>query len=387
MADTPDTPTAEDLAVIAPPRGRKWLWAGAGVVAIGSVLCGAWALSGSSISTYETASVERGTLEQRVTAVGQLEPLESVDIGSDLTGQVAEVLVDENDVVRAGDVLARLDPGPFENTVVQSRAAVASGNAGIRKAQVDLERAQQEQTRSETLFERGALARATRDEARLAVQSAQAMLSSAISTRDQARATLERAEVNLADTVITSPIDGVVIRREVDTGQTVVSAMSATSLFEVASDLADLKVEVDVDEADVGVVHAGQSATFTVSAWPEMSFEATVTSVDLAADSSSTVVVYGTELRVDNHEGLLRPGMTVTAEILVSEVADALLVPTLALRYRPESQESPTTDHVWTLTDDKLSPVEVRVGGTDGATSAVYGDLPIGAMVVIGGGQ
>jgi HlyD family secretion protein len=350
-------------------------------------VCGAWAFTGSGEAAYETAPVERGTLEQRVTAVGQLEPLESVDIGSDLTGHVAEVLVDENDVVRTGDVLARLDPGPFENAVVQARAAVSSGNAGIRKAQVDLERAEQEQSRSEGLFERGATSRVARDEARLQVQSSRALLSSAIASRDQARAALEQAQVNLSDTVITSPIDGVVIRRMVDEGQTVVSAMSATSLFEVASDLADLKVEVEVDEADVGVVHAGQSATFTVSAWPELSFEATVMSVDLAADASSSVVVYGTELRVDNQEGLLRPGMTATAELLVGEVPDALLVPTLALRYRPERMEGPDTDHVWTLSGDTITAVEVRIGGTDGATTAVYGDLPNDAVVVIGGGR
>lgn len=381
-------PDPADLAVLEPPRTRRWLWLGGGALALAAIL--GWALSrgGGGGPQLETVTLASGPLVQRVTAVGQLEPLEQVEIGSDLNGEIVQLEVDVNDRVSAGDVLARLDPEPFETTVTQSRASVATHRANLQKARVELERATAELARTERLFERGAATAVELQEAKLSVAAAGASVDSARASRDQAQATLERADQDLQDTVITSPIDGVVVRRLVDEGQTVVSSMSATPLFEVAADLAALKVDVDVDEADVGLVAAGQPATFTVAAWPDRTFEATVRSVDLAADTTQSVVVYGTELWVDNDEGVLRPGMTATAEIQVGKIEDALLVPTYALRYRPERAQIPDGDHLWTLEADELVAVPVRVGGSDGSTTAVYGDqLSEGMVVVVGGGR
>ena len=381
-------PSAEDLAVLEPPESRRWRWVGA-AVGVGALLIAMLALfRGGGDDGYDTVALSSGRLVQRVTAVGQLEPVDHVEIGSDLTGQLVEVLVDENDTVAAGAVLARLDPEPFDNAVTQRRASTASAWATARKASVDLERAQQDLARTKRLYDRGAATEVALSEARLTVEAAQAQVDATRASHRQAAALLERAQNDLRDTVIVSPIDGVVIRRMVDEGQTVVSSMSATPLFEVASDLGALMVEVEVDEADVGLVAPDQPARFTVAAWPDRTFDATVVTVDLAASAASSVVVYGTELHVDNTDGALRPGMTATAEIQVGEVADALLVPTVALRYRPIGIDAPSGDHLWTLDDSELVAVPVRLGGSDGATTAVYGEgLRDGLDVVIGGGR
>ena len=381
-------PDPEDLARLEPPTVDRTTWAAVGAIVFVAVLAIAAWWNADTGDAYETTPLVTGHLTQRVTAVGQLEPLDRVEIGSDLTGTVAEVVVDENQLVVRGQVLAKLDPGPFENAVTQSRASAASSRAQVLTSEVELERLQSELDRNERLFARGAATGVDVERSRLDVRAAQSSLQAARATLQQSLASLERTEQDLQDTVIAAPIDGVVVRRLVDEGQTVVSAMAATPLFEIASDLADLKVEVDVDEADVGLVNAGQQATFTVAAWPNRTFIATVAAVDLAADTSQSVVVYETELRVDNTDGALRPGMTATAEIQVGRVEDALLVPTHALRYRPDTHTPPPGDHLWTLDGTDLVAVPVRVGGSDGALTAVYSDsLSDGQVIVVGGGQ
>ncbi|MEQ1567411.1 MAG: efflux RND transporter periplasmic adaptor subunit [Myxococcota bacterium] len=383
-----ELPTASpaDLAVLEGPRRRWRWWVGAAVLAAAGL--GTWAATRTGAEPeWETALVTRGPLVQKVTAVGPLEPLQSVEIGSDLTGTLSEVLVDENATVHKGDVLARLEPDTFENTVQQAEAAARSARAAWNKAAVEQERAVQERERSGRLVERGAATRLELDEATLTARAAAASVAASWAAVQQAEASLARARQDLGDTVITTPIDGVVIHRWVEPGQTVVSSMSATSLFEVATDLRALSVEVEVDEADIGLVQVGQPASFTVSAWPERTFDATVQGVDLAADDAATVVVYGTELRVDNADGALRPGMTVTAEIQVGRIDDALLVPAAAMRYRPQSAaEVPSGDHLWTVAGEQLVATPVRVLGSDGTSVAVEG-VSEGAAVVIGGAR
>lgn len=380
-------PRAEDLATIEPPRRRGWIL-GVGIGAVVAAAVAAWALSGSDADPYQTASVERGTLEQWVTAVGQLEPRDSVEIGSDLTGKVLEVLVEENDTVTAGQVLARLDPTTFESAVAQARAQVQSAAASVGQAKVELAWAESERDRTTRLYEKGAATRNAVDEAEQAVLAARASLAVSRASQAQARASLERAELDLEHTVITSPIDGVVLSRMVDPGQTVVSSMSATSLFDVASDLARLEAEVEVDEADVARVAAGQPARFTVSAWPDRTFDATVQTVDLAPIDSESVITYGALLSVDNGDGALRSGMTVTANLLVGTVEDALIVPTTALRYRPEERAPIEGDHVWVDDGGTARAIAVEPVASDGTRTAVVGaELTEDARVIVGGGS
>lgn len=386
--ETSYEPSAADLAVIHPPR-RRWGWFVAAGVALAVLGLGGWAMMGSSsTTTYQTEPVQRGTLEITVTAVGQLAPEDAVEVGSDLSGRVTAVLVEKNAVVAAGDVLAQLDAAPFEHAVTQASAQLRSARAGVVKSEVELDNAVIERDRTSRLFAKGAVSATDLQDAELQVRLLDAALQTARAQRDQAAASLADAEADLDDTTITSPIDGVIIQRYVDPGQTVVSSMTATALFEVASDLSAMEVEVGVDEADVGQVRTGQTAHFTVSAYSDEQFTAEVVSVDLAPDPDATVVSYPAELRVDNREGLLRPGMTATADILVDSLEDALQVPTLALRYRPERTPAVTGDQVYVLRDGVPVAVPVKVLGTDGLRSAVAAEgLAVDDAIVLGGGR
>ncbi|MCB9794633.1 MAG: efflux RND transporter periplasmic adaptor subunit [Alphaproteobacteria bacterium] len=390
-----DSPRPEDLDRLRPPP-RRWPWALAGLGALllaGGV--GFALLSGGDDEGWQTEAVTRGALDQRVTAVGQLEPVDVVEVGSDLTGRLSSVSVEKNTEVKAGDVLAQLDPEPFEHAVSRARSQVDSARAGLAQAKAQRDDAVLTRDRTARLLERGVSSASELEAAELQVRVMEASVLTAAASLEQARASLADAETDLADTTIRSPIDGVVIQRYVDPGQTVVSSMSATALFEVASDLGALEVEVGVDEADVAMVRAGQSATFTVSAFPTQSFSAEVVSVDLAPDPDESVVTYNADLRVDNADGLLRPGMTATADILVDQLPDALQVPTLALGYRP-SREGPEADRsggarIYVLRDGQPVAVAVESLGSDGANSAVLpkveGALQVGDLVVLGGGR
>jgi len=383
-ADLEPDPAALAILERQSRRSRRWWWLGGGAL-LAAIALIAVMVGGRSTPKWETVPVTEGSLVMTVTAVGQLEPMTSVEVGSDLTGTVQTVPVDANDAVVAGQVLARLDPSPYQSSVTQHEAAVASSAAGVEQAKVNLEAAELSLGRTQRLLGHGAATPVELENAQVQVDTARAALTSARAQLSQAEATLERSQQDLEDSVITSPIDGVVIRRHVDPGQTVVSAMQATPLFEVASDLSLMRAEVGVDEADVGRVKPGQKAHFTVSAWPDKVFDATVVSIDLAPDATAAVVSYDAELRIDNSEMLLRPGMTATAEIEVGRLDDVTRVPTEALRFRPPRVEAPEGRHLWTLQGDTPTAVPIKVLGSDGTYTAFQSDtLTAGSVVVVG---
>lgn len=391
-----DIPSPDDLARLRATR-RRWPWALLVAVLLGAGGLGLVSAFNSGEDTaWQTDTVTRGSLSQRVTAVGQLEPVDVVEVGSDLTGRLAAVYVEKNAPVEAGDPLARLDPEPFEHAVARARSQVASARAALAKAQASHADAVASRDRTTRLVGRGAASASDQEAAELQAQVQAAEVQAARASLDQAHATLADAEADLEDATIRAPIDGVVIQRFVDPGQTVVSSMAATALFEVASDLRALEVEVGVDEADVAQVRAGQKATFTVSAFPDASFTAEVLTVDLAPDPDESVVTYDADLRVDNAEGLLRPGMTATAEIEVDRIEDVLQVPTLALGYRPSRDAFAGADmsgasRVYVLREGRAVPVPVQTRGSDGARTAVVpvgdAELAAGDLVVLGGGR
>lgn len=397
--DIPDTelpaPDPADLARLRPARGRVVRWLVPGLLGLlGVAVAVPWMLADDA-AAWQTEAVTRETLTLVVTAVGQLEPEHSVEVGSDLSGRLDAVLVEENAEVDQGEVLAQLDAAPFQHAVTQAKAQLRSARAQVAGAEAELADAERERDRVQRLLDRGASARADLLEAELAVQTLTASLDAARASRDQAAASLADAEADLADTTITAPIDGVVIHRYVDPGQTVVSSTAATALFEVASDLSRLTVEVGVDEGDIGSVAAGQAARFSVAAYPGEVFDAHVVGVDLAPDPDEDVVTYNTDLVVDNADGRLRPGMTATAEITVHQLEEALTVPTLALRYRPERGGGPPGsqvqdpidgERVYVLRDGRPVGVPVELLGSDGVRTAVSGDLQEGDALVIGGG-
>ena len=474
-------------------------------------------LKGSQAVSYTTQAVDRADLNVSIMATGNLEPLNDVDIGTELSGTVAAVMVEANDQVKKGQILAKLNTDQLEDTITKAKAALASAESGVAQAKAKILQADadikqsrasiqksqssilQSQASQDQAIAQVMQARSTENEARAnynrlnqlyqksggkipsrsdleaskatfdraqaahasakasaqsavasissakadlastragdssvsaAKLSAQAALKSAESDVIQAQATLRSAQTNLSKAIITSPIDGVVLARSIETGQTVASSLSAPTLFTIAEDLLKMELQVSVDEADVGQVKAGLPATFTVDAWPGRKYKGNTTRVSLSADTSESVISYLTLLSVDNKDLSLRLGMTATANIETQSRSNALRVPNTALRFTPASNEpsksskaerparasnsggdflsklvpnqrrdrggqrnknntsketvAPTKQQtVWVLEDGKLQAIEVETGITDGKyTEIVSGGLREGMEVI-----
>jgi len=308
-----------------------------------ALLAAAWYLYGTRTAgngvQFATAEAFKGDLHVVVTATGSIQPTNKVDISSELSGTVRRVLVDYNSVVKRGQALAVLDTDKLTATVEASRAKVAAAKAKIAEIESTIDEVAREYERKKALAAREITSGRDLDVARAAHNRAVAQLASARADAAAAEADLRVNETNLAKASIYSPIDGVVLKRSVDPGQTVASSLQAPILFTIAEDLTKMEAQVDIDEADVGKVREGQTAVFTVDAYPERKFPATLRELRFASETVQGVVTYKGILTVDNSALLLRPGMTATAEIGVQDVADALLVPNAALRFQPPAQE------------------------------------------------
>lgn len=300
-----------------------------------------WTFSGAPEKvSYMTKPVQTGDLIVTVSADGTLKPVRTVSVGSELSGIVSRVNVDVNSVVKVGDVLIELDCAKLESAVNQARATLASAEAKLLEAQAVYAEAKAKLARYEELNRTSAgkmPSRAQLDEQRATVKKARAGIAVAQASIDDAKATLQTNETNLSKAFIRSPVDGVVLTRSVEPGYAVAASLQAVELLTVATDLHELELQVDVDEADVGEVRPGLKTTFTVSAYPDRPFPATLTKVAYGASSGTDkVVTYTTYLAVKNPELKLRSGMTATAIIETARKNDVLLVPNTALRFRPE---------------------------------------------------
>jgi HlyD family secretion protein len=305
-------------------RGRNLFITGGAAVL---VLLVGWNLftGDSDADPYRTAQIDRGAITRVVSATGTLQPLVSANVGSTVSGPVTEVLVDFNSQVRAGQVLARLDPTPFQQRIVQAQATLAQQQAQLAVANSDYQRyvlLQQRGFASEQLMSQQ---RAARDTARAAVAQASAQVAAA-------RTDLDRS-------VIRSPIDGVVVDRQVNVGQPVASSLQAATLFVIAQDLSRLQANITVDEADIGEVNEGQSVQFTVDAFPDREFEGRVSQVRQQGVAESGVVSYTVVVEADNPGRQLLPGMTANAEIVLEQRENVLRLPNTALRFRPADPE------------------------------------------------
>lgn len=273
---------------------------------------------------YRFVTVERGDLERVVSATGALEALNTVEVGTQVSGQLAEILVDYNDSVRRGQLVARIDPTLLEQSVRESRASV-------ERSKVELARAERDYARARQLFAAGLLADNDLGSAQYDAESARAALTSA-------EAALARAEQSLAYTSIYSPIDGVVIERNVDVGQTVAASLSAPQLFLIAEDLSQMQILVSVDESDIGLIAEGEPVRFVVQAYPDDTFTGTVRQVRLQSTTVENVVNYTAVVGVENAGGRLLPGMTATVDFLIETADDVLYVSNAALRFRPTEE-------------------------------------------------
>lgn len=320
------------------PRRFKWRYL-LGAVGALAVAAGAYVLyfdgSGTAGQTFVTQPVTRGNLTVLVTATGSVQPTNKVDVSSELSGVVRKVLVDYNSVVKVGDVLAELDTDKLKATVESSRAKLLSARAKVSEAEATVDEKQRDYDRKKTLVARQATSQQDLDAAKAAFDRAMAALASVRADVGVAEAQINLDETNFAKARITSPIDGVVLSRNVDPGQTVASSFQAPVLFTLAEDLKNMELRVDVDEADVGTVAESQAATFTVDAYPYRRFPARIRMLRFGSEVVQGVVTYKAVLTVDNSHLLLRPGMTATATITVKDVKDAILVPNAALRFTP----------------------------------------------------
>ena len=340
---TGDVLTKDALKAGSGHSRRKWI---AAVVVLAALAAGgAWyagVFTSAKAPSYRTAAVENGSLVVTVTANGTVNPLRTVSIGSELSGIVRNVLVDVNSIVKKGDVLIELDDANLKAQVNQARASLASARAAQAEAKATQVEAEAKMRRYEELNKTsgGRLpSRTELDVQRATVLKAQAGTMSAAAAIDDAKATLETRLTDLDKASIKSPVDGVVLARTVEPGYAVAASLQAVELLTVATDLRQLELEVDVDEADVGQVQNGQRATFTVAAYPNKRFDAKITKVAFGSTTSTdNVITYTTYLSVDNPDLMLRPGMTATVTIETARRDKVLLVPNTALRFKPSIQ-------------------------------------------------
>lgn len=338
-----------------------------------------WHASAAPV-TYTTTPLARMTLVRAVTASGTLSPVEISTVGSQVSGRVIEVLVDHNDRVTQGQVLARLDPQVLTGERSQARARLQAAQAELVRAKATAANAHVTARRTASLVASGAVAAADVDAAEAAAAVADAAVASARASIVLAQAQVRNAETNLTYTTITAPIAGVVISRSVDPGNTVAASLQAPELFVIAGDLARMELHASVAEADVSQLADGQRVELGFDAYPERTFTGTVRQIRNQAVTTNNVVTYDAVVSVANPDGLLRPGMTATATFVVDQAADALVVPAKALRYRPPSAAgaAPTrgtrpTPGVWVLRDGAPVRVPVTTGLSDGTSTVVVG--------------
>jgi HlyD family secretion protein len=292
-----------------------------------------------NVETYATENVERGDLRQTVTATGTLSPLDAVEVGAEVTGRVTKVTVDINDTVTVGQLLVELDAEQFEARVEESQAQLRSAQASFKTSKATIQEAEAKAQRTRELHKRGLASSQELETANAALERAKSSATSSSAQISLARAGLKSARTTKGKAIINSPIDGIVLARSVELGQTVTSGLQTPVLFTLAKDLNQMELTIDVDEADVGLVKEGQKATFVVDAYPKRTFSSTVKRLHNLPKAGSTVITYQAELIVDNSERLLRPGMTATATVVVNEKSDVLSVPNAALRFQPTGSE------------------------------------------------
>jgi HlyD family secretion protein len=416
---------------------RPWVWS----LPIGLALL-VWAVwswqteqARQAAPVFVTEPLSRGNLTLTVSASGTLQPVRAVNIGSELSGTVRRVHVDVNDPVRAGQVLVELDTARLEDQVINARAALASARAqvalaeaGLREHQAAAQESAAQLARQESVHRLSGgqvpaaveldAARAAALRSTAAVERAEANIVIAQAAVQQAQANLASSETNLARAFIRSPIDGVVLSRTVEPGNAVAASLQAVTLLTIARDLRALKLEVNVDEADIGVVQTGQQATFTVSSQPARRYPGAVRRVAFGASRTDNVVTYTTTLDVDNSDLSLRPGMSATASIVAVERTDVWRVPNTALRFMPQLQEAPVPTNrvlatlmprppasapravrfdrrggarqIWVLQDGQPVALSVIAGITDGRQTEISGEgltegLPIITEQRLGG--
>jgi len=342
--------------------------------------------SQKSGANYITKPVSVETITQYVEASGTIKPINTIEVGTQVSGTVAKIYVDYNSVVKKGQLLAELDPSLFQANVDQSTAKLNNAKATYAKATATLNYKRSNYERYKKLYTKHYV---SKDEVELSLSNylqAQAELAAARAEVSAAQASLDNNLTNLNYSRITSPVDGTVISRAVDVGQTVAASFNTPTLFEVAKDLTKMQIETSVSEADIGKIKVGQLAKYTLDGYQDRTFEGKVTQVRLASTTTNNVVTYTVIISVDNTEGLVIPGMSANVSIITSEVKDALCVPNQALKFTPDN-ETKKYEHqgVWIDTRKGLKRYDIKLGISDENISQIISDeIKEGDKVVVG---
>ena len=375
-------------------RGRILL--GAALLLAAAIGAGLYLRGNGSDETFRTAKPTRGEIVATVTSSGNITPVVTVNVGAAVSGTIKELYVDFNSPVKKDQVIAQIDPATFRAQLEQSRGNYLAAQANLEKAKVTLADTTRTMERYKSLAKDGSVSQSDYDTAATAAASAKAALGAAQGSLAQARGSFDQARTNLDYATIRSPVDGIVISRAVDVGQTVAASFQTPTLFTIAQDLTKMQIYATVDESDIGRVHEGGNATFTVDAYPEARFAGIVTQVRNAATTVSNVVTYTVVVGVDNSDLRLKPGMTANVTFVAARKDDALKIPTAALRFRPKTTDasgagkdagkgkSAPGKRIYILKDGKPAPVSVALGiGNDKETEVTGGELPADAEVVI----
>jgi HlyD family secretion protein len=369
---------------------KKWIIGIAVLVLAVVVVFGLSTLNknGSNGVRFKKEAIKKGSIEALVVTTGTLNPVTTVDVGSQVSGKIEDIYVDFNSDVKEGQIIARIEQSAFLTRVQQNKANYQSAVATVEKSRVTLDNNKKKLDRALDLFRKELISYEEKEAAETQYYSSKADLQSSEAKLEQARSQLESSQVDLEFTIIKSPIDGVVINRNVNVGQTVAASFQAPVLFQIANDLSKMQVECSVDEADIGRVKEDQRVTFTVDAFPDDNFKGTVSQVRYSPEIVQNVVTYTTIVAVENPEMKLRPGMTATVSMVVGEAKNKLLVPNSALRFTPQlTQEEMQAMFENIKRERQASRGDLAQTGGERSGQAGGQAFPSGPQFGMGGGQ
>lgn len=337
--------------------------------------------------TYETKKLKRCTITQVVEASGTINPVNTVSVGSTVSGLIESIYVDFNSQVKKGQLLAQIDPRTFQATVEQQRASVANAEANVARLQAVTEMARKTYVRYKNLYSKNFIAKSELDQAESDYLSNLAQVAAAKAQVTQSRASLSTAETNLGYTKIIAPVDGTIVSREIDVGQPVAASFQAPELFTIAQDLTKMQIEVSVSEADIGKVAVGQDVTYTLDGYQDSVFQGKVTQVRISPTTVSNVVTYTVIVNVNNEDLKLIPGMTANVSIITDKSENVLCAPSLALKYNPNTDGTRyKTQGIWVLEkNNKPKRVEIQTGASnDSKVEVISEELKEGDKIITG---
>ena len=361
---------------------KRYLFACAAIIVAATACLG---IVSSNQVKYKTKDLNLCTITQYVEASGTINPVNTVSVGSTVSGLIKAIYVDYNSEVKKGQLLAQIDPANFEAQVQQNQAQIINAQANLARLQAVADFDEKQYQRYKNLYAKNFVAKSELDEKYSTYMADIAQINAARAQISQYQASLQTAQTNLGYTKIIAPVDGTVISREIDLGQPVAASFQAPELFTIAQDLTKMQIEVSVSEADIGKVQEGQEVTYTLDGYPDSDFKGKVSQVRLSPTTVSNVVTYTVIVDVDNEDLKLKPGMTANVSIITSKSEDVLCVPNLALKFTPETNgQKYKQQGIWILENGKPKRIEIETGANDdNSTEVISSELQEGMKVII----